>query len=97
MDFSVLIYVYDLVFGNVDGVILVIFKYFVQKGLFWIYWGGKWVDFVMLYFWEWLGVICNGMLVSCGIDEGFEEVMFVYMVGLFWKFGCRVEWDGMVE
>jgi hypothetical protein len=42
---------------------------------------------------EWLSGIRNGTPVSCGIQEGFEEVMTAHMGGLSYKLGRRIEFD----
>ena len=42
---------------------------------------------------EWLSVIKNGGVLSCGIKEGFEEAITSHMTGLSYKLGRRIEWD----
>ncbi|MGB5190438.1 MAG: gfo/Idh/MocA family oxidoreductase, partial [Robiginitalea sp.] len=42
---------------------------------------------------EWLSVIRNGGVLSCGIDQGFDEAIAAHMTGLSWKLGRRIEWD----
>jgi predicted dehydrogenase len=68
-------------------------QYFADKGLMWTFIDGKKVDSTYLHLREWLSVIKNGGVLSCGIKEGFEEAITSHMTGLSYKLGRKIEWD----
>lgn len=68
-------------------------QYFADKGLMWTYINGAKVDSTFLHLREWLSVIKNGGVLSCGIKEGFEEAITSHMTGLSYKLGRKIEWD----
>ena len=72
-------------------------QYFADKGLMWTYIDGMRVDSTFLHLREWLSVIKNGGVLSCGIKEGFEEAITSHMAGLSWKLGRKIEWDASQE
>ena len=87
------IYQYNPGNNSLDAVSSATSQYFADKGLMWTYIDGKRVDSTFLHMREWLSVIKNGGLVSCGINEGFEEAIAAHMAGLSWKLGRRISWD----
>lgn len=99
MDPSTPIYAYNPAGGELDAVTSATAKYFADKGLLWTYVNGRRVDSTNLHMKEWLNAIRKGdnNLLSCGIDEGFEEAMTAHMVGLSIKTGRRIEWDNASE
>jgi predicted dehydrogenase len=93
VDSSVPLYRYDPSANAVDGITSATSKYFADKGLLYTYRNGRRVDSTHLHMREWLSGIRNGTRVSCGIQEGFEEVMTAHMGGLSYKLGRRIEFD----
>lgn len=91
------IYQYNPGNNSLDAVSSATSQYFADKGLMWTYIDGKRVDSTFLHMREWLSVIKNGGLVSCGINEGFEEAIAAHMAGLSWKLGRRISWDANSE
>ncbi|MGB5314646.1 MAG: Gfo/Idh/MocA family oxidoreductase [Robiginitalea sp.] len=87
------IYSYNPAASALDGVSSATSQYFADKGLMWTYVDGKRVDSTFLHMREWLSVIRNGGVLSCGIDQGFDEAIAAHMTGLSWKLGRRIEWD----
>ncbi|MBK8504147.1 MAG: Gfo/Idh/MocA family oxidoreductase [Saprospiraceae bacterium] len=93
VDANVPLYRYDPSANAVDGITSATSKYFADKGLLYTYRNGRRVDSTHLHMREWLSGIRNGTPVSCGIQEGFEEVMTAHMGGLSYKLGRRIEFD----
>lgn len=87
------LYRYDPSANAVDGITSATSKYFADKGLLYTYRNGRRVDSTHLHMREWLSGIRNGTPVSCGIQEGFDEVMTAHMGGLSYKLGKRIEFD----
>ncbi|MCB0688188.1 MAG: Gfo/Idh/MocA family oxidoreductase [Saprospiraceae bacterium] len=87
------LYRYDPSANAVDGITSATSKYFADKGLLYTYRNGRRVDSTHLHMREWLSGIRNGTKVSCGIKEGFEEVMTAHMGGLSYKLGRRIDFD----
>jgi predicted dehydrogenase len=93
VDANVPLYRYDPSANAVDGITSATSKYFADKGLLYTYRNGRRVDSTHLHMREWLSGIRNGTPVSCGIQQGFEEVMTAHMGGLSYKLGRRMEFD----
>lgn len=93
VDSNVPLYRYDPAANAVDGITSATSKYFADKGLLYTYRNGRRVDSTHLHMREWLSGIRNGTKVSCGIKEGFEEVMTAHMGGLSYKLGRRIDFD----
>jgi len=89
------IFAYDPAAKGVDGVTSATAKYFANKGLLYTYVDGKRVDSTFLHLREWLSAIRNDTQVSCGIEEGFDEVIAALMGTVSYKTGQRVEWDAI--
>ena len=87
------IYQYNPAANVPDAISSATSQYFADKGLMWTYIDGKRVDSTFLHMREWLSAIKNGIKVSCGIKEGFEEAIVAHMSGLSWKLGRRIDWD----
>lgn len=100
MDPSTPIYAYNPAAGEgTDAVTSATAKYFADKGLLWTYVNGKRVDSTNLHMKEWLNAIRSNdaKLLSCDVQEGFEEAMTAHMAGLSLKIGRRIEWDHATE
>lgn len=69
--------------------------YFANKGLLYTYRDGKRIDSTHLHMREWLAGIRQNKpdLVSCGIEEGFQEAMAAHMATISYRLGKRIEWD----
>ena len=94
---SVPIYQFDPGKNVTDAVSSATSQYFKDKGLMWTYINGAKVDPTYLHVREWVSVIKNGGVLSCGIKEGFEETMTSHMTGLSYKLGRRIEWDSKTQ
>jgi predicted dehydrogenase len=100
MDPGTPIYAYNPAAGEgTDAVTSATAKYFADKGLLWTYVNGKRVDSTNLHMKEWLNAIRSNdaSLLSCDVQEGFEEAMTAHMAGLSLKIGRRIEWDHATE
>ncbi|MEM7655448.1 MAG: Gfo/Idh/MocA family oxidoreductase [Bacteroidota bacterium] len=78
-----------------DGITSATAAYFANKGLLYTYRNGKRVDSTHLHMREWLAAIRQNKpeLVSCGIEEGFQEAVSALMACASYKLGRKIEWN----
>ncbi|RMG67213.1 MAG: gfo/Idh/MocA family oxidoreductase [Bacteroidetes bacterium] len=93
------LYAYNPSSKGGDGITSATAAYFANKGLLYTYRDGKRVDSTHLHMREWLAAIRQNKpdLVSCGINEGFQEAISALMACASYKLGRRIEWDRETE
>jgi predicted dehydrogenase len=89
------LYAYNPSSKGGDGITSATAAYFANKGLLYTYRDGKRVDSTHLHMREWLSAIRQNKpdMVSCGIEEGFQEAISSLMACASYKLGRRIDWD----
>ena len=79
--------------GKFDAVTSATESYFANKGLYYTYVDGKFVDATYLHLMDWLNCIRFGGQPKCHIDLGFEEAITCQMALKSYLEKRMIEWD----
>ncbi len=79
--------------SNVDALSSATEKYYADRGLTSLSFGGKTQDVTHLHLKEWINTIRNGGEVSCGAEKAFQESVTIQMAKKAYFEGRKVTWD----